>query len=255
MKKYLVITIFLMSHLSSGNKRGIDLSAEGQCARFAIELIDYFEKELKINFYGKIPKFVFDTFDHANSFARYYAKSNTVRINRSTRECAEHLYPGADSIVWQWYGRCLIGEFRGIIAHELGHFYTDVLAEAVGIADPWLFAGDTASHAKILGAHILREGIAEYFERTYTKQLAYPYFKENVWYNRFYATDTSFNTTSYLGYVGGYAVVKEILKKNVQKGVAYILQHPLNIPPEPEKRKDLSAVLRYRQQAIATLKR
>jgi len=110
---------------------------------------------------------------------------------------------------------------RGVIAHELGHYYCDKLSEKIFHQDGGVFGTG-------LNRRIISEGIAEYFEHSVTGKPNK--FKESDWpksrkqLNRMYKLGIGKNNFIYNG---GHMVVKPLIDKYGKKAIEYMIYEPL----------------------------
>lgn len=112
-----------------------------------------------------------------------------------------------------------IAATEATLHHELGHSFADQCSEQLGKGN---FPEEKrTTKEEDVSDCLIGQGIAEYFERRFTKQK--DDFEDTEW-----PTTTNEFLTDRITYGGGYHLVKPILDKaGVQRGVEYLVQHPL----------------------------
>jgi len=122
------------------------------------------------------------------------------------------------------------GEFRQILNHELGHFYSHQVMEEFGIANQFDYVGN-------LGHKLISEGISEYFEKTLAggktrDKFEFPKNPQKLALPEQYKI--------------GFYLVKPILDRDTKKGIECLLK---NFPEE----KDLGNLQDYQKRILKKL--
>ena len=120
------------------------------------------------------------------------------------------------------------------LEHELGHFYADKLSECLGKERSF---SDQAKHQ--IAAHIVSEGIAEYFQRALND--GQDDFKDSDWPR----TPAEFLTEKVI-YSGGFHIVKPIIDRYGTNGIMYLIS---NLPHE----ENLNNLQNYQSRVLQNL--
>lgn len=133
--------------------------------------------------------------------------------------------------------------FRKIIDHELGHAFIDQFSRR-----NWYGSYPSTKQSQdedgYLGLCIISEGFGMYFQMTSVRRMYYDWdiFPEEL---------ESFLWLSYsVLYDGGYVLVKEILDKNLEKGIFYLIKNPFNFDENCFR----SDAIEYQKKALREIK-
>ncbi|MBI5065311.1 hypothetical protein HZA97_03665 [Candidatus Woesearchaeota archaeon] len=179
------------------------------------QLIQNQEKVLGIKHFGVpkveygLPKDIPNIVKIAGVFRGFYTPENdTIYLVTGTLVTPEHTW---EDILGNIFN---LGETKVVndtLYHELGHYYADKLGEMIGIPED-----ASLSQSEIISTKLVSEGIAEYFEH---KTLGTQYDKPPEYLDELekFTSDTAFF------YDGGYQLVKPIIDKYGDKGIAYLM--------------------------------
>jgi len=137
---------------------------------------------------------------------------------------------------------------RNVLAHELGHYFTDIYIERYG-QNSWLapyFENYIDLNRNNLGLFMVIEGIAEYFKKIFIPSKKV-WFTSEQWNKERSAEDFDYLIfVNRIIYRGGYDLVEPIFKKRgVKEGMAWLLQNELRIDIP-----DISVVSKYQDRAL-----
>lgn len=198
-------------------------------------LIEKQEQKMGIKHFGVpkvkygLPEDIPDIVKIAGAFRGFYTQENdTIYLVTGTLVTPENTWEDLLGNIFN-LGETKIADET--LYHELGHYYADKLAEMVGLP------GDVAlSKEEIVPKKIVSEGIAKYFEHK-TMGTEYNNLPEYLDDLEGFTSDTDFY------YNGGYQLVKPIIDKYGDKGIAYLLI----MPPTTQELLHLS---RYQKEAM-----
>lgn len=138
---------------------------------------------------------------------------------------------------------------REAIAHELGHYCMDVLAEKK-FPDSWIAAryrDEQPIGVEDLGLVIIQEGIGECFGAAVTTKR--DYFASSSWEREWDAADLRNRSNwTYLAYQGGYSLIKPMLDQYGQAALEYLAVQPLTFDLP-----SLKAAMKYQEAALRVL--
>src|SRR3989344_5121145 len=132
---------------------------------------------------------------------------------------------------------------KKILAHELGHFYSDKLSEEIGNGNWPLNNKKTQEDDKWKGKKLISEGIAIYFAKKTLKDTTEDIGREIVNFNDYYEGGGIFSF-----YEVGYHVIRSVLDKYGKKGIEYLIKNPPN-------KKQLDNIKEYREKCLRGLEK
>ena len=185
--------------------------------------------------YDHIPKMKFKVPDDSSwVFAYYTSEDDTIHFN------SESLSYEGDSFVDSYINwlELYVKDYRIVLEHELGHFYYDQFLEKQVITKEEILN----KKDDINGIRLISEGIAEYFERTYSGEE--DNFIDDEWPNDI--NNLEGEETIRVIYSGGYHLVKPIIDKYGLNGIHHLIINP-------PKMKDLPDLPSYQQKILQFL--
>lgn len=168
----------------------------------------------------------------------YKPEKNTIYLNSGL---LTRLVPDFGDIVALFFTNGRMDDAISTVNHELGHYYCDSLAEAVGFGD-WPQFDSEMNSGEIMGTRLIAEGIAEYIKKKAMGETNDP-FQDSEWPkdpDYFYGGGLG---NIYLIYSGGYHLVKPIIDQYGKEGMLYLMVfHP--------QEKDLTDLPKYQQKIM-----
>lgn len=217
MKIFLVMLTMLVTILTSGQSLNSD-SKEKCWEQAMLVRKNAIEKKFGMKFNnGWIPKMEFkssDTISHEIIFydGRYIKETGSFRINKKFRDAN---IPSIGDTITK-----LADSISLLIDHELAHALIDHISYRLN-GKTWPVGSSFYSRWEVLQVRILTEGTADYFKNMMSGDTTSSI--ENLPNN----LESSLWQTNMWIYNGGYFVVKPIIEKYGQKGIEYLITHPL----------------------------
>jgi len=167
-------------------------------------------------------------------FAYYTSENDTIHFNSET------LSYDKDSLVDSYINwlELYVKDYRLVLEHELGHFYYDQFLEKQVITKEEILNKKNDINL----TRLVSEGIAEYFERTYSREE--DNFTNDEWPNDI--NNLEEEETIRVIYSGGYHLVKPIIDKYGLNGIHHLIINP----PKMENLQNLPS---YQQQVLQYL--
>lgn len=156
--------------------------------------------------------------------------NSTPRVDAYFDSCSSEYgkYTFKDEKTYINEAECSLLNILEVIAHEKGHYYTNLLAKAIGVNLRETYTSDNIITA--MGTKMVFEGIAEYCEKKicleeendfeWPKDPITNYVKSELG-----MSEAKDSTRDYI-YDGGYFVVKPVIEMYGVIGIEYMLQHP-----------------------------
>jgi len=251
MKRALAVTagVLAFSFAAEGTGRDLTVKFEDGCdtgpaevvvayKRTMLQIMRFQEKKLGAS-YRNIPYLRFESLFRSNSSGSsaeldgmYVSSEGTIYLNKFYERCSVPPMPKqADDLkglMVMGYSleveRCGPANIRAILAHELGHDYTNQFSQSIGRGTwppkPDNFAGSNTPYKwREVGIRLVSEGVAEYFWKTLVGEK--DDFSDSEW--REMTGNPAVSTTYPYITRAGFHFVKPIIDKFGERGLKYLI--------------------------------